>query len=126
MWRLARLAEHWRLKLLAVIFAVGLWLFAASQDRTEAVYTVPLELTDRTPGLDVTSLGIETVVVRVQGARRALERLRDEDLRVEVSLRGLTAGRFAVRIPPSSVTVPRGIKVLRVTPSQVRGTLEAR
>src|SRR5262249_4163944 len=81
-----RLREHWALKLLSLVFAVVLWAFVVSTDRGEAVFTVPIDLTDMPPGLEVTSLGVETVVVRVGGRKSLLERMREEDFRAEVSL----------------------------------------
>jgi YbbR domain-containing protein len=123
---LARLVEHWQLKVLAIAFAVGLWLFVGARDRTETVFTIPLDLTDRPAGLELASVGTETVSVRVEGRRAVLTRLREEDLRVEVSLRGAKAGRFTVRVLPANVVAPRGVRVVRVTPPQVRGTLETR
>jgi hypothetical protein len=121
----AWLLPNWRLKLLSLGFAVALWVFATSGDRSEAVLTVPLDLVDRPVGIDVTDVGVESVVVRVEGLRTSLARLREEDLRVEVSLRGARPGRFVARIRTSDVTVPRGVRVLWLTPSQVRATLAA-
>jgi YbbR domain-containing protein len=119
------LLENWRLKLMSLVFAVALWVFVTSGDRSESVLTVPLDLVDRPPGVEVTDVGVESVVVRVEGLRTALARLRSEDLRVEVSLRGARPGRFVAQIRTSDVTVPRGIRVVWLTPSQVRATLAA-
>lgn len=121
-----RLAEHWQLRLLSVAFAVALWLFVASQDQMEAVYTVPLELTDPPAGLAVTSIGVEMVVVRVEGPRTVLATVHEGDFRAEVSLREAAAGRFVATILPRNITTPRGVRVLRVSPSRVRATLEPR
>ena len=123
---LGRLAGHWQLKLLSVAFAVALWAFVTSEDKSDAVYTVPLDLTDRAPGLEVTSLGVETVVVRVEGLRSVLARIREEDFRAEVSLRNAQPGKFVARILPKDIRAPRGVRVVWVSPSQVRATLEAR
>ena len=84
----ALLAEHWPLKLVSVVFAMGLWLFVAAEDRGDAVYTVPLDLVDRPDGVEVTSLGIETVIVRVEGRRSRLRTLREDDFRAGLAERG--------------------------------------
>jgi len=118
-----RLCEHWPLKVLSLAFAVGLWAFV-SADRGEALFTLPLDLTGTPPGLVVTSVSVETVVVRVSGRRSLLSRLREDDFRAEVSLRGAEAGRVMERILPGNVTTPPNVRVLRVTPSQVRATLD--
>jgi hypothetical protein len=118
-----RLCEHWPLKVLSLVFAVGLWAFV-SADWGEALFTLPLDLTGTPPGLVVTSVSVETVVVRVSGRRSLLSRLREEDFRAEVSLQGAEAGRVMERILPGNVTTPPNVRVLRVTPSQVRATLD--
>ncbi len=120
----ALVAEHWPLKLMSVVFAMGLWLFVAAEDRGDAVFTVPLDLIDRPDGVEVTSLGIETVIVRVEGRRSLLRTLREDDFRAEVSLKSIQPGRFVVRIRPQDVSAPPGVRVVRVTPSEVRGMLE--
>jgi hypothetical protein len=122
----ALLVENWPLKVASLVFAIGLWLFVATEDRTEAVFTVPLDLIDQPPGAEVTSLGIETVIVQVEGRRSRLQQVREDDFRAEVSLKGVPLGRFVARIDEERVLAPRGVRVVRVTPSEVRGVLEAR
>ena len=86
----SRLAAQWELKLLSVAFAVLLWIFVSSGDKLEAVFAVPLDLTDRPPGLEVTSLGVEVVVVddfSDDGTADVVEELGLDNVRV-------------VRVPP--------------------------
>ncbi len=124
---LARLLEHWQLKLLAAILGVALWIFASAEHRGEAVHTVAVRFVAIPSGLTVTALEDETVEVRVQGRRGVLARIRERDLLVEVSLRDSRPGGFVARVTPANVAAPRGVQVLRVAPSRIRGTLaEAR
>jgi hypothetical protein len=97
-----------------------------TEERTDAVFTVPLDLVDRPPGLEVASIGVESVVVRVEGRHSRLRRLHEEDFRAEVSLKSAQAGRFVARIDTDNVSAPAGVRVVRVTPSEVRAILEAR
>lgn len=120
------LLENWPLKLASVAFAAGLWLFVGAEDRTDAVFTVPLDLVDQPPHVEVASLGVETVIVRVEGRRSRLRALREEDFRAEVSLKGAQPGRFVARIQPENVLAPPGVRIVRVTPSDVRAVLEPR
>jgi hypothetical protein len=122
---LGRFLPHWQLKLLSVIFAVLLWVFVVSEDRNEVVLAVPLDLVDRPAGLDVAMVGVEAVVVRLEGLRGVVSRLRDDDLRAEVSLRDARPGRFVARLAPANIRVPSGVRVVQVTPSQVSATLVA-
>lgn len=122
----ALLIENWPLKLVAFAFAAGLWVFVVTEERTDAVFTVPLDLVDRPAGMDVASVGVETVVVRVEGRHSLLRRLHEEDFRAEVSLKSARPGRFVARIDTDNVSAPKGVRVVRVTPSEVRAILEAR
>ena len=121
-----RLLGDWPLKAVALVFAVALWAFVVTEERTDAVFTVPLDLVDRPPGLEVASIGVESVVVRVEGRHSRLRRLHEEDFRAEVSLKSAQAGRFVGRIDTDNVSAPAGVRVVRVTPSEVRAILEAR
>ena len=66
------------------------------------------------------------MVVRVEGRHSLLRRLHEEDFRAEVSLKSARPGRFVARIDTDNVSAPTGVRVVRVTPSEVRAILEAR
>jgi YbbR domain-containing protein len=121
---LAALTRHWQLKLLSLVFATALWAFAVSEDTGESAYTVPVNLTDLPPGTEVTAVTDDMVDVRLQGVRTLLARLSERDVRVAVSLRDARPGDVLARITAENIRVPRGIRVVRVTPSRVRATLE--
>jgi hypothetical protein len=118
--------ENWQLKLAALVFAGWLWLFVATEDLGEAVFTVPLDFVDQPPGLEVTSLAVETVIVRVEGRRSMLRRLHEEDFRAEVSLRNARAGRFVAPMEDDNIVAPPGVRIVRVTPAEIRATLDTR
>jgi len=121
----AGLVKHWQLKLLSIAFAVALWGFVASEEKEETVLTVPLVLTEIPAGTEVTAVGVEKVDVRVQGLRSVIGRLHERDVRAQVTLGQARTGEVVLRILPRDITVPRGAQVLRVTPPQVRVTLDA-
>jgi YbbR domain-containing protein len=122
----ALLLENWPLKLASLVFAIGLWLFVATEERADAVFTVPLDLVDRPADVEVTSVGVETVIVRVEGRRSRLRQLHEDDFRAQVSLKNARPGRFVAHVQSENVSVPSGVRVVRVTPTEVRAVLEAR
>ena len=122
----AFLLGNWPLKLAALVFALGLWVFVVTEERTDAVFTVPLDLVDRPTNVEVASVGVEMVVVRVEGRESVLRGLHEADFRAEVSLKTARPGRFVARIDTANVSAPMGVRIVRVTPSEVRATLEAR
>ena len=111
---------HWQLKLLSLGFAIFLWIFVASEEKAETVVSVPIEFGRIPPGLEIVSSDNDSVDVRVHGLRSVLNRLDGRGLRVTVDLREARPGETTVRLLPEQVQAPRGIQVLRVTPSRVR------
>jgi YbbR domain-containing protein len=115
--------RHWELKLLALAFSAGLWVFVMTSEKTNVVLTLPLELDSVPPGLVVKGERPESVEVQLHGLRTALSRMSPESLRVRVSLAGARPGDLVVSLGPEQIVVPPGVRVLRVTPAVVRVAL---
>lgn len=114
------LTRHWELKLLALAFSVGLWLFVMSSEKTNVILPLPVELEAVPTGLVVTSERPDTVDVQLHGLRFALARVSPDALRVRVSLAGARPGELVVGLGPEQIVVPPGVSVLRITPAVVR------
>ena len=114
------LTRHWELKLLALAFSAGLWVFVMTSEKTNVVLTLPLELNSVPPGLVVKGERPESVEVQLHGLRAALSRMSPESLRVRVSLAGAQPGDLVVSLGPEQIVVPPGVSVLRVTPAVLR------
>lgn len=117
------ITRHWELKLLAVAFSAGLWVFVMTIEKTSVLLTLPLELDSVPPGLVVKGERPENVEVQLHGLRAALSRMSPESLRVRVSLAGARPGDLVVSLGPEQVVVPPGVSVLRVNPAVVRVAL---
>ena len=119
----AILMRHWELKLLALAFSAGLWVFVMTSEKANVILTLPLELDSVPPGLVVKGERPESVEVQLHGLRTALSRMSSESLRVRVSLAGARPGDLVVSLGPEQIVVPPGVSVLRVTPAVVRVAL---
>ena len=117
------LTRHWELKILALAFSAGLWVFVMTSEKTNVVLTLPLELDSVPPGLVVKGERPESVEVQLHGLRAALSRMSPESLRVRVSLAGAQPGDLVVSLGPEQIVVPPGVSVLRVTPAVLRVAL---
>ena len=115
--------RHWELKLLALAFSAGLWVFVMTSEKTNLVVFLPLELDPVPAGLVVTGKSPESVEVQLHGLRSALTRVSPESLRLRVSLAGARPGDLVVSLGPEQIVVPPGVSVLRVTPAVVRVAL---
>ena len=117
---LSGLMRHWELKLLALAFSAGLWVFVMSSQKTNVTLPLPIELDGVPSGLVVTGVLPDTVDVQLHGLRAALSRVSPDALRIRVSLAGARPGEVVVGLGPDQIVVPPGVSVLRITPSVVR------
>ena len=123
---LSLLIRHWELKLLALAFSAGLWIFVTTSEKMNVTLSLPLELDSVPADVVVTSERPENVEVQLHGLRTALARVAPEALRVRVSLAGARPGNVMVNLGPEQVMVPPGVSVLRINPSVVRVGLASR
>ena len=123
---MAIVTRHWELKLLALAFAAGLWVFVMTSEKTNLVVVLPLELGPIPTGLVVTSEQPENIEVQLHGLRSALSRVSLDSLRVRVNLAGARPGDLLISLGPEQIVVPPGVSVLRVNPSVVRVALARR
>jgi hypothetical protein len=117
------LTRHWELKLLAVAFSAGLWVFVMTSEKTNVVLSLPLDLDSVPAGLVVMGERPDSVEVQLHGLRTALARVSPESLRVRVSLAGARVGDLVLSLGPEQIVVPPGVSVLRVNPAVVRVAL---
>jgi YbbR domain-containing protein len=120
------ITRHWELKLLALAFAAGLWVFVMTSEKTNLVVALPLELGPVPTGLVVTSEQPESIQVQLHGLRSTLSRVSPDSLRVRVNLAGARPGDLLISLGPEQIVVPPGVSVLRVNPSVVRVALARR
>lgn len=107
-------------KLLAIIAAFGVWFFVnASARDTELALAIPLELRNRPKDLIDVSPRVEFADLRVSGPRTLLSRIDRDNLAVVLDLAGVRPGPAVFRLQTESLNLPRGVKVVRLTPSEV-------
>jgi hypothetical protein len=117
--------RHWELKILALAFAVALWLFVMISEKSDLVLSAPIQLEDMPAGLVVVGEQPDSVDVQLHGLRANLLRMSADHLRARVSLEDAEPGEVTLRVLPEHITVPPGVTVLRVTPSRIRLRLAA-
>ena len=106
------------LKLFSLTFAFGLWLLVNAGERdTEQTMLVPVELRSLSQQLVVVGQRPEFVDVRVSGPRTLLGQLSGK--KIALDLAGVRPGPSSFRMSAELLNLPRGVKLLRVTPSVI-------
>lgn len=110
-------------KLAAVVIAFALWFFVNAGERdAEMAVQVPVELRNLPANIMLTSPRVDFIDLVVSGPRTLLNRVDPERVSVALDLQGVRPGPAVFRVLPETLDLPRGVSVVRLTPSEV--TLE--
>ena len=114
-----------RLKLLALLLAVGLWLTVAGEPVVERHLDVPLGIQNVPAGLELVDVP-RTVAVRVRGASSIVSGLGPGDVMAILDLAGERPGprRLFDMLSEGRLRAPFGVEVTRVVPPSIAVGLE--
>lgn len=106
-------------KLLSLFFALILWGVVIGEKKAQIQLNLPLELVNIPPKTVVVSDVPPSISVVVQGPRTLLRTLPDRGIRKSIDLSDMGFGWTTIRILPDSISLPRGIEIIRVSPATV-------
>ncbi len=111
--------NNWPYKVLAILLAVIMWYFVVGEERAEVGLTVPLELINIPRDLIVVNNVVHGIDIRVNGPRSLVRSLAAESLSKRLDLSNTKAGTVSFSITSEGIPLPRGVKITRITPTQV-------
>ncbi len=110
------LLNNLKLKLVAIVFSIGLWFFVGGQRDAQVGFLMGLDMT-RIPGdMVVVGEAPKQVEVRLSGPQGFINSLSPSQVSVEVDFSGAREGLNTYRIESHDVVVPGGIKVVSLSP----------
>jgi len=116
--------KSWHFKILAVILAIIMWYLVVGEERAEVGLTVPLELINIPRDLIVVNNVTQGIEIRVNGPRSLVRSLATESLSKSLDLANTRAGTVTFSISSEGISLPRGIKITRINPTQVMVVLQ--
>ncbi|MCG2816384.1 MAG: hypothetical protein L6425_10685 [Candidatus Aminicenantes bacterium] len=119
--------RNWGLKLFSFLIALVLWLSFIPEEKifSEKTVTVPLELHNIPPNIEVVESPIAAVTVKIRASRRLISRITAADVVAALELRQVKVNQENFPLTPDMILVPEGVEVKTVSPSQVMMKLEA-
>jgi len=118
------ITDNLTLKLLSLGFAIILWIFVTGQQRTELGLIANLRFDNMPTSLMMVNEPEDTLDVRVVGAKTVLFKVVGETLVYPLDLAGVEAGRTTFPIQPDRLKLPSGVRVTRISPSNVAVVLD--
>jgi len=120
---LSFIARNFRLKLLALAIAMGMWVIVMGQDRAEVTVEVPVEIAGIPPNLVLSGEVANKVSARIIGPASLVRRVATEAPVKRVDLSGMAAGEHVFQVVPQELKLPGGVLVTRISPARFTITL---
>jgi YbbR domain-containing protein len=120
-----RKKPHWSwpkdllVKILSLFFAIFLWYFVAGEDRVDMTVKVPVEIVNLPHHLIISNQFKNELEVTVSGARSLIRSIDKKNVIRSIDLTEATPGNMAVRNGLDSIKFPRGIKTIRIQPTNI-------
>jgi YbbR domain-containing protein len=112
------------LKALSLALAALLWFVIAGEKTSEIAVTVPVELQNFPPDLEMTSELVNAVEVRLRASPGIIRGLSPGDVSARMDVSGFGEGQHIIQLTSESIRVPFGVRVVRVKPPTITVNLE--
>ncbi len=114
-------------KLLSLLIAIAIWLTVASEPEMATVVSVPVEYKESTANLEIGNRIVDSVDLELRGPAGRLSDVRGSHLAVILDFsRVLNPGERTFTIGQDNTNLPRGVRLVRAIPAQVRFDFEHR
>lgn len=105
----------------ALVFVSIFWLLLAGQQNFEVTITLPLEMKNKPPDLELVSPLDPVVKVRLKGLRKDASVLGPHNVRAELDISLAKLGRRTFRIEPRHILLPHDrVKVVGIEPQVIK------
>ncbi len=118
-WRTSSWPQNWVLKLLSLAFAVFLWYFVVGEDKVDMTVQIPIEIVNLPENLTISNQFKKVLEVTVNGPRGLVRNLSRQHISRPLDLSKATPGTRVVKNTADSIKLPRGVRLLRVKPTDV-------
>jgi len=108
--------KNWVLKLLSLLFALFLWYFVVGEDKVDMNVTIPVEIVNLPRDLVISNQFKKQLEVTVSGQRSLIRGITTQHISRTIDLSKATPGTVVIQNQPDSISLPRGLSILRVQP----------
>jgi YbbR domain-containing protein len=114
-----RRPKNWVLKLVSLFFALFLWYFVVGEDKVDMNVTIPVEIVNLPRDLVISNQYKKQIEVTVSGQRSLIRGMSEQHINRSVDLSKAAPGTVVVQNHPDSISLPRGLNILRVQPPTI-------
>ncbi len=120
------LVRDWKLKLVSLVLALGLWLLIVPSEKmySEKALTIPLETRNIPAGLEIIEQQVTTIDVTLRAPNRLLGEIGPSGLVARIDLDRATVLQQEYPLSKSMIAVPPGAEVVKISPNKITIKLE--
>ena len=108
--------KNWVLKLLSLLFALFLWYFVVGEDKVDMNVTIPVEIVNLPRDLVISNQFKKQLEVTISGQRSLIRALTEQHISRSIDLSKVSPGTLVIQHQPDSISLPRGLNILRIQP----------
>lgn len=110
--------------LVSFVFVIAMWFSFSKKVDTLTTLEIPVEYTNRNPGVEIVDTSVNTVHLNLVGSSALIKSIQPEKIQVKLSLANAVIGRNILSITQDNISIPPGIVLKKVVPSAVEVTLD--
>ena len=111
-----RRPKNWVLKLVSLFFALFLWYFVVGEDKVDMNVTLPVEIVNLPRDLIISNQYKKQIEVTISGQRSLIRGMTEQHISRSIDLSKAEPGTVVIQNNVDSISLPRGLSILRVQP----------
>jgi YbbR domain-containing protein len=118
--------KNWGLKLFSLFVALIIWITLMPEGKTfsEKNLTIPLELYNTPPEMELVRKPPQTVDIKIRAPRSLIDQITPANVHAVLNLENARLDQRIYPLNKSMISIPAGAEVREIYPSQVNLTLE--
>lgn len=113
------------LKIMALAFAIAMWILVEGEKRTEVGFLIPLEFRNIPKDMVIVGESVKEVEIRVLASKKAMAKFSPSQLSVPIDLSIAKSGVNNIIVSLKDIKTQKGIEIIKVNPSSILVHLEA-
>jgi hypothetical protein len=105
--------------MLSILFITGIWFSVSRGQDTLVSLDIPIDYINRAAGTEIVDTSVKSVSLVLSGSGALVKSITPDQVGVRLDLSKTTVGRNTFTITSDSVSLPPGIVLREVTPSEI-------
>lgn len=113
------------LKIMALAFAIAMWILVEGEKRAEVGFLIPLEFRNLPKNMVIIGEPVKEVEVRVLASKKVMAKFSPAQLAAPIDLSMAKPGINNLIVLPRDIKIPKGVELVKVNPSSILIHLES-